>query len=91
MPNHEMVMVAFLRVAVAGYIVVMVFVKIRILSASKHLVWVGLMGYIKHEFILRRFKYIVQRNRCFYHTEVWTEMSAVDARTLQERLTHFRR
>ena len=84
-------MVTFLRVAVAGYIVVMLFVKIRILSASKHLVWVGLMRYIKHKFILRRFKYIVQSNRCFYHTEVWTEMSAVDARTLQEHLTHLRR
>ena len=47
MTNHKMVMVTFLRVAVAGYIVVMLFVKIRILSASKHLVWVGLMRYIK--------------------------------------------
>ena len=84
-------MVAFLRVAVAGYVIVMLLVEIRVLSACEHLVWVGLMGYIKHEFILRRFKYIVQSNRCFYHTEVWTEMSAVDARTLQERLTHFRR
>ena len=89
MPYRKEIMLTFVRIAVAGYIIIFFFIQIRILSACQHLVWIALMRYVINNFILRGIKYIMQRNRCLYHTEVRAKMTAMLACSNQKCMAHF--
>ena len=53
MTDGEMVVLALVRVAVAGNIVVVLLVEKGVLAAGQHLVRIGLVGNIEYKLILR--------------------------------------
>ena len=86
-----MVVLALVRVAVAGNIVVVLLVEKGVLAAGQHLVRIGLVGNIEYKLILRGLEYIVQCDGCLYHAKIRTEMAAVTAQLGQQCITYFGR
>ena len=86
-----MVVLALVRVAVAGNVVVVLLVEKGVLAAGQHLVRIGLVGNVEYKLILRGLEYIVQCDGCFYHAEIRTEMAAVTAQLGQQCITYFGR
>ena len=43
MTYRKMIMFTFIRIAVSGYIIVMLFIKICIFSSCQHLMWIALV------------------------------------------------
>ena len=91
MSHREKVMLALMRIAVTGNIIVMLLMQIRILSSGQHFMRITLMRHVIHDLILRGIKDIVKRDRCLHHTKVRSEMSAVPACSDEQRVTHFLR
>ena len=89
MPYRKEIMLAFVRIAVAGYVIIFFFIQIRIFSACQHLVRIALMRYVINNFILRGIKYIMQCNRCLYHTKVRAKMTTMLACSNQKCMAHF--
>ena len=89
--DGEMVVLALVRVAVAGNIVVVLLVEKGVLAAGQHLVRIGLVGNIEYKLILRGLEYIVQCDGCLYHAKIRTEMAAVTAQLGQQCITYFGR
>ena len=91
MTDSEMVVLALVRGAVAGNVVVVLLVQKCILAAGQHLVRVGLVGNIEYKLILRGLEYIVQCDGCLYHAEIRAEMATVTAQLGQQCIAHFGR
>ena len=89
--DGEMVVLAFVRIAVAGNVVVVLRVEKGVLAAGQNLVRIGLVGNVEYKLVLRGLEYIVQCNRRLYHAEIRTEMAAVTAQLGQQCVTHFGR
>ena len=89
--DGEMVVLALVRAAVAGNVVVVLLVEKSVLAAGQHLVRVGLVGNIEYKLILRGLEYIVQCDGCLYHAEIRAEMAAVTAQLGQQCIAHFGR
>ena len=87
--DGEMVVLALVRAAVAGNVVVVLLVEKSVLAAGQHLVRVGLVGNIEYKLILRGLEYIVQCDGCLYHAEIRAEMAAVTAQLGQQCIAHF--
>ena len=84
-----MVMLALVRIAVAGDVVVVRRVEKSLGSAGQHLVRIGLMRYVEYDFILRRLENIVQSNGRLDEAEVRTAVAAVAAELFDECAADF--
>ena len=86
--DDEVVVLALVRIAVTGNVVVVLLVQECILTAGQHLVRIGLVGNVEHELVFRGLKNAVQRNGGLHHAEVRAEMAAVTAQLGQQCLAH---
>ena len=87
--DGEMVMLALVRIAVAGDVVVVRGVEKSLGSAGQHLVRIGLMRYVEYDFILRRLENIVQSNGRLDEAEVRAAVAAVAAELFDECAADF--
>ena len=78
----EEVVLAFVRVRISRNIVIFFGVKISVLSAREHLVWVALVRNIEDHLVLGRVENIVESDSSLDHTEVRAEVSAVNTCSL---------
>ena len=79
MTHGEKVVFAFFVIGISRDDVVIVGIEKSLGSAGENFVYITLMRYVIHDFIMGRVEYIVQGNGCFYHTEVGAYVPAVYA------------
>ena len=89
MAHVEEVMLTFVRICVAGHIIVMGRVRISLHASGQHLVGIGLMGYVINDFILRRIEYGMQGHRRFHDAQIRTHVTHMDTGPFQHGLPHF--
>ena len=91
MTHGKEIVLALMRIGIAGNIVEMFLIEICVFSAGQHLVGIALVGNVKNDLILRGIKHIVQCDGRLHHAEVRPEVTAVLAQTEHQSLAHFSR
>ena len=91
MPEFKEIVRALLRIRVGRDIVVVRGVRVSLPPPGQHFVRIGLVGDVVDDFILRRGKNRVERNRRLDKPEIRPHMSHVTARADDERLAHLGR
>jgi hypothetical protein len=88
-PDVKDVVRALVRIRKARDIAVLRLVDICARAPRQHLVRVALMRHIEDDFVPRRVKDRVERDRCLDDAEVRRDMPAADARAADEGGAHF--
>ena len=89
MPYFKEIMLAFCRIGVAGYIIIMFFFQICLFSSGENLVWIYLMRYVPYNLILRGIKHRMKRNSGLHNAKIRAKMTAMDTGSLQHGLSDF--
>ena len=84
-PEHELVVFAFVGVGEAGHLAETVRIHIRAGPPREHLVDVALVGHVEHDAVARRVEDAMQGHRGLHHAQIGADMAAVPMAVRQQR------
>ena len=84
-PEHELVVFAFVGVGEAGHLAETVRIHIRAGPSCKHLMDVALVGHVEHDAVARRVEDAMQGHRGLHHAQIGADMTAVPMAVRQQR------
>ena len=90
MPEHELVVLAFLGVGEPGDRIVQRGIEVGRGPPGKHLVHVALMGHVEYDAVARRIEHAVQRHRGLDQAEIRPDVPAVLPAERDQRAPDFR-
>ena len=91
MPDDKMVVLAFVWIRIAGNLCIIVRIEKTVFTPGNHLVRITLVRHVINNFVFRRVKDIMQRERRLDKAEVRADVPADKAVALQNPLPDVRR